>query len=442
MHDLSRREFLKAGGVLVAGVSAAGALPPAPAAASKTLRKMIDIGPAGVIYPGSAQDYRFHGNRHYLADTGTPWIRMWADWPSLQPDGAYAPDDPASPGFWRLQALDEQIIAANADGVKVMLMPYRFPTWANGTAALSARKDSDDEISFQYWDRMTSASWNRYVRNGRDPSLYNPSRRALEYRLPPDAYGPASAWARFFEFLYRRYHYGRRARGRFVDGFELVNEPNLQLWPQQAPAATGADPFTPAAVTITHVVAQLMQTAQAIAGRLGNTTMLFAPSISDSDTASSRRYTRYDAFVGALLDAFGPIGYSPTQRMRWAHHNYTDVEKRQTATRTQVIRGLLAGRWTGWAAYGAPNVFVTEGGARLSRMPALYPAEEPRQAQAKCIADALARHAVNRGAGAGVEMLAQYLLYADPNFDCGLLDPYPSTVKRPAYDAWKAFPSA
>ena len=43
--------------------------------------------------------------------------------------------------------------------------------------------------------------------------------------------------------------------------------------------------------------------------------------------------------------------------------------------------------------------------------------------------------------GAGVAMFAQYLLYADPNFDCGLLDPYPSTVKRPAYAAWKAFPA-
>ena len=88
----------------------------------------------------------------------------------------------------------------------------------------------------------------------------------------------------------------------------------------------------------------------------------------------------------------------------------------------------------------SPTVFVTEGGARLSRMPALYPAEDPRQAQAKCLRDAWALHQRDSGAGAGVAMFAQYLLYADPNFDCGLLDPYPSTVKRPAYAAWKAFP--
>ena len=37
-------------------------------------------------------------------------------------------------------------------------------------------------------------------------------------------------------------------------------------------------------------------------------------------------------------------------------------------------------------------------------------------------------------------MLAQYLLYGDPNFDCGLLEPAPSTVKRPSYATWKSFP--
>ena len=34
--------------------------------------------------------------------------------------------------------------------------------------------------------------------------------------------------------------------------------------------------------------------------------------------------------------------YTPHSRQAWSHHNYTDVEKRQTATRTQLIRGLLA----------------------------------------------------------------------------------------------------
>jgi hypothetical protein len=408
------------------------------------LRKMIDIGPGGVIYPGSAQDYRFHDNRLYFADTATPWIRMWADWPSLQPDGAYAIDDPASPGYWRLQSLDEQISLAVADGLRVVLMPYRFPTWTNGTRQLAAQKNTDAEISFQYWDRIQKAVWERYVRNGRNPAVYNPSRRALEYRLPDgDPYGPGSAWARFFEFLYDRYHSGRRASGRYVYALELVNEPNLQLWPQQAPPAAGAaDVFASTAVTITGQVARLMQTAQQIAARHGNTTMLFAPSASDSDTASSRRYTRYDAFVPKLLDACDAIGYRAGTRQAWSHHNYSDVEYRTPAgaNRTQLIRAQLAGRWTGWVFGQAPTVCITEGGSRLTRMAALYPTEDPRQAHAKCLRDAWTRHRTNTGAGEGVAMFAQYLLYADPNFDTGLIDAYPSAVRRPAYDAWKAFP--
>ena len=170
--------------------------------------------------------------------------------------------------------------------------------------------------------------------------------------------------------------------------------------------------------------------------------MLYAPSISDSDTATSRLYQRYDEFLPALLDACAAIGYLPHSRQAWSHHNYPDVEKRQTATRTQLIRSQLAGRWFGYGSSGSsPTVFVTEGGARLSRMPALYPGEDPRAAQAKCLRDAWALHQRDTGAGAGVAMFAQYLIYADPNFDCGLIDPYPSAGKRPAYAAWKAFPT-
>lgn len=330
---------------------------------SLLLRKMIDIGPAGVIYPGSAQDYRQHGNRGYFAETRTPWIRMWADWPSLQPDGRYRVDDPASPGYFRLQALDEQIRLAVADGLYVMLMPYRFPTWVNGTAAAAAQKNTDAEIAYEYWDRMTEAVWNRYVRSGRDPSVYNPSRRALEYRLPADPYGPASEWARFLDFLYRRYHYGQRSSGRYVRGFELVNEPNLQLWPLNAPSPT-ANLFDPGPVTIPAVIAQLMATAQSISGRYSHSTSLYAPSISDSDTASSRRYARWDTFVPQLLDALDARRYARHSGQQWSHHNYSDIEYRTPAasTRLQVVRRALAGRLRGYPASQSPPVFVTRGG--------------------------------------------------------------------------------
>src|SRR4051795_6906787 len=195
---LSRRELLQRGGALAAGF----ALPVAPGFGAGNPRKLIDIGPGGVIDPGSPQDSRAYSNRTYYADTQTGWIRMWADWPSLQPEGRYPIDDPASPGYAKLQALDAQIRQACSDGLRVMLMPYRHPPWANGTASLV--RNSDAEISFAHADRMSATAWKKYVTGGRDAAVYSPSRRALEYRVPPEGYRLDGAWSRFFEFLMRR----------------------------------------------------------------------------------------------------------------------------------------------------------------------------------------------------------------------------------------------
>ena len=128
-------------------------------------------------------------------------------------------------------------------------------------------------------------------------------------------------------------------------------------------------------------------------------TLARAPSISDDDAPTSERYTRWSEFVPALLDELEAIGYLPHSGQAWSHHNYTDVERRQTRTRSQAIRALLKGRWGGFVEGEAPTVFVTEGGARLSRMPDLYPGEEPRAAQARCLRDAWALHARPDGRG-------------------------------------------
>ena len=425
MTGLSRREVLRAGAA--AALALGAGVPPAAAAVRPGRRKILDIGPGGVIDPGSAQDLRRAGNVGYFIDTGTRWIRMWADWPSLQPHPGFAPDDPASPGRSRLRALDEQVALAREVGLRVILMPYRFPRWVSGTAALAWPTGTDAEVSYRHADRMARAEWERYVGAGRDTRRYDPRRRALEYELPEDPYGPDSAWAGFFAFLYERY-------AGLVEGFELVNEPNLQLWPQQSPAA-GPDPFAPGVPRIAREVARLMLTAQGISAGHAHAAMLLAPSISDTDQPSTRRYTRDEEFVPALLEALAAIGYLPHSRQAWSHHNYTDVERRRVPPRVQLLRSQIAGRWGGHTAGAAPTVFVTEGGARLSRMPALYPGEDPREAQAECL-----RRAYD-AAGPGVAMFAQYLLYADPNFDCGLIDPYPSGRRRPAYAAWKALPA-
>ena len=197
-----------------------------------------------------------------------------------------------------------------------------------------------------------------------------------------------------------------------MSGFELVNEPNYQLWPQRVPSTSG-DPFALSALQIGGTVAQLLKTAQTVSARVGHTTTLYAPSSSDTDSGS-RIVTRYDDFTTALLDAFPAAGYTPHSKQAWSHHNYLDVEGRVT-TRIQAVRTRLAGRW-------APEIFVTEGGARIAKMRTLYPGEDPLAAQAKCLQTAWELH----NAASGVGMLAQYLLYGDPNFDCGLLEPAPS----------------
>ncbi len=434
---LTRRRAL-----LLAAGAAASALVPARAKAQgrvKPLRRIVDLGPGGVITPGSAGDLRFHDNRRHLRETGTTWVRLWADWPSLQPDPAIAIDDLANPGAFRLQGLDEQIAAACEDGLQVLLMPYRFPVWANGTAELAAVRNTDAEAAFDAPDRMSAATWRRYEAAGRDPRRYNPSRRALEFRIPDEGVGDGTAWAGFLEFLYARYHPQTGVPGRMVHGLELVNEPNFQLWPQRGPAP-GEDPFATGPLTVQHTMAQFMAGAQAVAARQGDVTMIFAPSTADSEVLG-RTVTPFLEFSAALLDALDALGYVPSPQEAWAHHNYTDLERRLEDTGTQKLRAILKDRWLGYVDGADPTVFLTEGGVRLTRMRDYYPAEDPLEAQARSIALAGERHARDDGPGEGVAMLAQYTLYADPRFDTGLLDPWPSTQVRPSYGAWAAIPS-
>ncbi len=257
---------------------------------SVELRKILDIGPGGVIMPGSAQDLRYAGNAGYYAETGTPWIRMWADWPSLQPDGAYAPDDPRSPGRLNLQALDEQIRLARANGMRVLLMPYRFPTWANGTAELAAQRNSDAEISFQHdgpRERGRSGSATCAAAATRPPSRRAGARSSTG--CPDDPYGPRQPLGA----LLRRSCTGattpasvRGARGSTASSSST--SPTCSCG-RSALRSSDRRPRS------------LLATAQAhLGGSYEHSTMLYAPSISDSDTASSRLYTRYDEFVPAL----------------------------------------------------------------------------------------------------------------------------------------------
>jgi Cellulase (glycosyl hydrolase family 5) len=365
---LTRREALTGAGAawlgLRSGAASAWPLPAPPLG----VRRGLDLTPNGVIRPGSPQDYRVLRAQPWAAPliARTTHLRVWADWPALQP----------RPGAPRFAALDAQVDAAAADGLQVILMPYRYPRWVNGAAAASGRK-------------------------------------APEYRLPPDGHGPGSAWAGFVAALWRRYA-GRMA------AFEVVNEPNLQLWPQDGIAAT---------------VAEMILTVDAVARANGLAATCLAPSHSDAESARPSVITEHPRFADALLDELDARGFAGGSHWVWSLHHYNDVER--GGHRASALRSRLAGRWRGRVAPdGGPLLYATEGGCRLAAVrrrfgDGLSPAAQ-RARQAELLRAALARV----DAAGGVGLMTQYTVQADPRYDCGLREP--DGRERPAFAAWVA----
>jgi hypothetical protein len=190
---LTRRQLLtKAGAAGVAGVAGSALLArglDAPPALAATPARCVALGPAGCIAPGCPQDLRAGDNRTLLAESGTRWVRLWADWPSLMPaPGTFAADHVAG--------LDDQIAHARADGLRTILTLYRFPAWVNGV-----------------------------------------SRTTLF--VPPEDLSRGSAWGQFVSWTISRY-------GGAVDVLELCNEPNLQWSVRRVAPETVAGMFATA----------------------------------------------------------------------------------------------------------------------------------------------------------------------------------------------------
>src|SRR3954447_25982845 len=383
-----------------------------------SLRRMVVLGPSGTIQPGSSHDYREAGNRRFFAETGTRWVRMWADWPTLMPDASgFAPAI--------IDSLDEQIALARRDGLRIVLTLYRFPTWAHGTAAMTA-----DELAATMPDRKSSAT------------ASDASAKLLVFRYPTDV-SVGSAWADFVDRMASRYSAGNPARPSLdatIDVLEIANEPNLQWWPQQAPSQT-ADRFGPGDVIIQNVLARMFVTAQAIVGRYGNLPLLGGPASADS-VGDTRLRTGYDTLTSRLVAALGPGGFARGPGFVWTHHNYSDVTFDQGAGSTAPLatgdhtrnfaantRALLInGGWTGWPAGDPadPGIMLTKGGvtlqsiARTDRWSIRDPAAQ-RDKQADLIQRSWDRMA-STADGAGIAVTSNYLWYTDPNFDSGLCD--------------------
>jgi len=396
------------------------------------LRRCVVLGPAGIIYPGGPQDYRVGNNGLWLRDSGTRWVRLWADWPALMPF-ADQPDP------MRMAACDAQIAQARADGVRIVLTPYRFPTWANGTAALTT-----EQLAATMPDRRASSQ---------------PDTRAksLLFRYPDDL-SPTSAFGRFLRLLIERYDPRRSSTS--IDVLELCNEPNLQWWPQQGPSTT-TDPYGRGPIVVHDAVLRMFVTAKQIADDVGSDIVLAGPGSADL-TMSNRLRTGYDSLAERVLTDLSAAGVVPGPRFAWTHHNYSDVTYDQgpgstapdAATNparqrnlTADMRSRLVGRWAGWPAgdAGNPQLLLTEGGATLSNMRARYGLTDPadqRRKQAELIQRNWDRMVSDSGDGAGIAMTSQYLLYSAATFDSGLCEEYEAGgATRPSYETWKGLPS-
>ena len=293
-------------------------------------------------------DLRAAGNVGYFADTRTRGSACRADWPSRSPTPASRPDDPLQPGARNLHALDEQIALARADGIRLSADALPLPDVGQRDRGAGRAEVTDAEISFQHRDRMTEAAWKRYVRERPRPGRLLAAAGARSSTCcPTTPTGPPAPGRGFFAFLYDRYHYGQRASGRWVDGFELVNEPNLQLWPQHG--AVGRPPSR--SPRPRHDRPRGRAAAATAQGSPPATAHARCSTRPRSATATPRPAASTRATTSSCRRCSTRSRRSATCRTRgqaWSHHNYTDVEKRQTAhAHAARSAAQLAGRWAG-----------------------------------------------------------------------------------------------
>src|SRR4051794_27304000 len=119
---------------------------------SSYVRKCIDISPTAVVSPefDPPNDFRKLVGQTWwreLRET-TSFARIWAPWLELQRTAGSPPGGPS------LAALDAQVETALADGLRLIMVPWRYPSWVNGTAGMVFGSAADTDFYPQ--DRVTS----------------------------------------------------------------------------------------------------------------------------------------------------------------------------------------------------------------------------------------------------------------------------------------------
>jgi len=298
-------------GLCVAFVIAVGAGP----ATAADLQKAISFsGPQSLRSDDNPNDYRLWGNRDYVSQSRTRWVKLWVSWYDVQQ--SYQPISRAD--SWRqldkspnLSRLDAQVRAANADGVHVLLSLYQaVPTWASGAT-------------------------------GPDPLSSKPAIQKLPLDLSPD--GP---WGWFVGYLSDRYD-GTSALAGQIDAFEALNEPNLLYWPQDGIVAN---------------TATMLRTAEQLSFIYGGQAIV-GPATSDYPDPGGARpgvTTDWETFTAGLLDAL--TGWQWRVPVHWSQHNYRDVKYEDPPETSRAKRAIDMLAAAGWQD---GQLWLTEGGLNL-----------------------------------------------------------------------------
>jgi Cellulase (glycosyl hydrolase family 5) len=404
--------------LVVAACVAATGVAASQARAEPGLRKAISMG--SINHGGDWEDLTLHGNLDVVRQTDARWVRIWVRWDKAQPvpptwlpwsqlDSTVndLPGCGTGCGYRYIRAIDAQIAAARAAGLRVVLVTWHFPLWSNGTEGLPA-------------------DWARQDRG----SAATPVERLkpMEYRIPAGELGTNGFYGRWIDWLIGRYsRYGRNL------ALEVMNEPNHQLWPQQAPSTT-ADPYGPGPVVIDDYVAEMMETARAVSAARGNPVTIVGPGLADRFGADSRLMTNFQTAVPETLSGLEARGFKSASNFVWSHHNYSDVERNiAPPTRAEQARGYLVGRWRGLGGRSDPKLWLTEGGARLGA---------GRATDLTMQAELVRLNWERMSVAPGIQMWTNYLLYANPTANSGLREALlGGAAYRPVWKVFVSFPS-
>jgi hypothetical protein len=144
--------------------------------------------------------------------------------------------------------------------------------------------------------------------------------------------------------------------------------------------------------------------------------------------------TSFQTAVPDVLDGLEARGFQPASSFVWSQHNYADVERNvATPTLAEQARMYLIGRWRGLGGPSFPELWLTEGGARLGQGEATDTATQ---------AELVRLNWERMSAASGIRMWTNYLLHGDATADSGLSEARAGTgLPRPVWNVFASFPS-